>query len=65
MMVLALTMLAAGLVGCSGAAAHSVGMNTMYLCDDTQRMLGLDRPNALHPRDGLSNDLADPYIGIH
>ena len=64
MMALALAVLATGLVGCSGAAGHSVSMNMKYMCDDTQRMLGLDMPSQLHPRDGISSSTADPYIGI-
>ena len=63
MMVLVLAVLVAGLAGCNATAAHSVNMNTKQLCNDTQRMLGLDRPNALAPRDLISNDESDPYRG--
>ena len=63
MMALVLAVLVGGLAGCNATAGHSIAMNARYMCDDTQRMLGLDRPNALHPRDLISNDESDPYRG--
>jgi hypothetical protein len=63
MMVLVLVVLAGGLAGCNATAAHSINMNTKQLCNDTQRMLGLDGPNPSHPRDLISIDEAEPYRG--
>ena len=63
MMILALTVLVAGFAGCSATGRHACNMNLKYMHDDVQRALGFDRPNALHPRDLISNDDSDPYRG--
>ncbi len=58
----ALVVLATGMFGCS-TASHSVGQNLRYTCDDSVRAFGLDQPSALHPRDNMTYDSAEPYRG--
>ena len=63
-LVIALTLvMVAAMFGCNAVAWHSMGRNLQYACDDTQRAFGLDKPNALHPRDLVADDVYEPYNG--
>ena len=63
MVVLALAVFVTAFAGCSATGRHSCSRNLQYCHDDVQRAFGLDRPSALHPRDLVAGDSAEPYRG--
>ena len=52
----------ASLTGCK-TTAHAFGRDCQYLVDDSIRFMGLDQPDALHPRDLVPWDAYEPYRG--
>lgn len=63
LILLALVFAATGMIGCNATASRSVGMNCMYMCDDVQRVVGLDKASPLHPRDNVDDTMYEPYRG--
>ena len=63
LILMALVIMVTGMFGCTTSGQRSVSMNCHYLADDCTRVLGLDTPSPLHPRDNVDETMYEPYRG--